>query len=207
VPDTGRARPLPPDERRAMLIAATLPLVLEHGPKVTTKQIAQAAGVAEGTIFRVFPDKEALVKAAVAEAMDPLPTIAALSGVDESLPLPERLRELTEIMQERLIAVFRLMMAIGLQGPPKDMEEQRRRSEPANARILEEVLRLLEPDRDRFRVPLTEVARMLRLLTFAGSHPLITENQFLTADEIVGVLLNGLLTGPTQPSDRGQDPC
>jgi len=60
---TTRATALPPDERRSMIVAATLPLLLEHGDRVTTKQIAEAAGIAEGTIFRVFADKDALIAA------------------------------------------------------------------------------------------------------------------------------------------------
>src|SRR5690349_3699156 len=47
-PMSERARPLPPAERRAALVAATLPLISEHGPAVSTRQIAVAAGVAEG---------------------------------------------------------------------------------------------------------------------------------------------------------------
>ena len=46
------------------------PLVLAHGSAVTTRQIAEAAEVAEGTIFRVFPDKVSLVEAVVGEAHD-----------------------------------------------------------------------------------------------------------------------------------------
>ena len=53
-----RAAALPPDERRSMIVAATLPLLLEHGDRVTTRQIAEAAGIAEGTIFRAFADKD-----------------------------------------------------------------------------------------------------------------------------------------------------
>jgi len=72
-----------------MLIAATLPLIAQHGQKVTTKQIAAAAGVAEGTIFRVFADKNQLLDAAVQQAMDPEVTLAELVGVDITLPLDE----------------------------------------------------------------------------------------------------------------------
>ena len=64
-PSRTRATALPPSERRAEIIAATLPLLLAHGASVTTRQIAEAAGIAEGTIFRVFPDKESLIEAVV----------------------------------------------------------------------------------------------------------------------------------------------
>ena len=68
---TPRAPRLSPDERRAALVDATVPLLLEHGRAVTTRQIAEAAGIAEGTIFRVFATKEELVDAALDAAFDP----------------------------------------------------------------------------------------------------------------------------------------
>src|SRR3954469_20425754 len=89
----GRATALPASERRAEIIAATLPLVLTHGSAVTTRQIAEAAGIAEGTIFRVFPDKESLVAAVIESAFDATSTDAALAGIDAALPLESRLIE------------------------------------------------------------------------------------------------------------------
>ena len=76
-----RARPLPPAQRRAALIAATLSLIREHGADVSTRQIAEAADVAEGTIFRVFPDKAALIDAAVDAAFDPASVVARLGEI------------------------------------------------------------------------------------------------------------------------------
>ena len=60
---------MPPEERRAALVEATLPLLLEHGATVSTRQIAEAAGVAEGTIFRVFESKDDLVHACLHDAL------------------------------------------------------------------------------------------------------------------------------------------
>jgi AcrR family transcriptional regulator len=198
-PDTGRARPLPPDERRAMLIGATRALVAQFGPKVTTKQIAEAAGVAEGTIFRVFRDKEELVQAAIGQALDPSPVMAELLGVDTTLPLRERLIVVTEIMQRRLIQVFNLMVALRVSGPPEKWAGRHRPQIPPNEVIAGEVARLLEPDADKFRCPVAEVARVLRLLTFAGSHPFISDGKIMSAEEIAVVVLDGTLsrTGET----------
>ena len=66
-----RAAALPPEERRAALVETTLHLLIEHGPSVTTRQIAEAAGIAEGTIFRAFPDKEHLIEAVVERVLEP----------------------------------------------------------------------------------------------------------------------------------------
>jgi AcrR family transcriptional regulator len=183
---------MPPDKRRAALITATLPLVGRYGKKVTTRQIAEAAGVAEGTIFRVFPDKEALIDATVAAALDPDPLLDRIERIDPALPLVERLTELTTVLQERLISVINLLLALGLHGPPQDVEEHRRQTSPTNERIIATVVRLLEPDRDRFRYPVHEVARLLRLLTFSGSHQMIADGNLLSADQIVAVLLDGV---------------
>ena len=47
------------EDRRAAIVEAALPLLIEHGANVTTSQIAAAAGIAEGTVFRAFGDKNA----------------------------------------------------------------------------------------------------------------------------------------------------
>ena len=71
VPARGRAAPLPPDERRAAILLAVRPVILARGAAVTSRELAEAAGVAEGTLFRVFTDKVTLVREAVLAAVDP----------------------------------------------------------------------------------------------------------------------------------------
>ena len=51
-------------ETREALLDAAAALMAEGGPAATTTQkVAQKAGVAEGTIYRHFPNKEALIEA------------------------------------------------------------------------------------------------------------------------------------------------
>jgi AcrR family transcriptional regulator len=191
-----RARRMPPAERREALIKATLPLVLWHGPGVTTRQIAEAADVAEGTIFRVFDDKEALIRAVTERAFDPAPALAEIVAVDRALPLRARLVRLVAILQSRLDTVFTLIHALGMKGPPPDGQRPRL----ANDELREAIIELVGDDRSHLRVPPVELADALRMLVFSSTHPLINDGNPLTAEQIVGILLDGL-------SIRGDRPC
>jgi len=184
-----RARPLPAGERRAALLAAARPLVLEHGRATTTKQIAEAAGVAEGTIFRIFATKDDLFDAVIDHEFDPAPFLEAVGRIDLAQPLEHRLVEAVTLLQGRFISIFRLMTALGVRRPP-----DRLGTADLRRRIGREgLLRLLEPDAARFRVPPEEVLQLLRLLTFSGSHPHIADQRILGAEQIVDVVLHGTL--------------
>jgi len=184
-----RATPMAIDDRRQALIDATLPLLLEHGRTVSTKQIAEAAGVAEGTIFRAFESKDELILATVEAALEIEPFLEDLQTVDTSLELRERLLDIVSRLQKRFAGMFTLMTAMGMVGPPrahKHMEDGRNRAN----RIL---VRLVEADADLLTCKPEELMHILRLLTFSGTHPHISDGRRLTPAQIVDTLLDGVL--------------
>ncbi len=202
---TPRAAPLPRDERRRALVDAALPLLRERGSDVSTRQIAEAAGVAEGTIFRVFPTKEALVEEAISCAFDPAPVLAALTAIDAGLPLEQRLRRAVELIQEHLVSVFSLVGALRWSGTGSHGSRSHPRSEHRRASAaLDEALAAVVGEAPGLRLPADEVARMLRLLTFAGTHPLVSDRP-LDAEQIVSLVLDGCRVHAAQPVGGG--PC
>ena len=90
-PVSRRAAPMPPGERRSSIIAGALPLLLERGVGVTSREIAAAAGVSEGTLFNVFADKDELINAAIDAVIDQAPFERAIAAIDPNLPLREQL--------------------------------------------------------------------------------------------------------------------
>src|SRR5689334_10573632 len=90
------------EQRRAMIVAAALPLVAEAGAAVTTSQIARAAGIGEATIFRVFADKDEVLDACMAEATRTDHVLRELRSIPLDQPLPDRLAEAVDALRAYL---------------------------------------------------------------------------------------------------------
>jgi AcrR family transcriptional regulator len=181
-----RATALPADERRAAIVDATIPLLFEHGSGVTTRLIAEAAGIAEGTIFRVFPDKDSLIAAAVDKAFDPAPLEAALRAIPMDQPLEARLVQAVDAIKDRVQRIWLLMTAVGMTKPPS------RRDHGRGTPDIDTLALLFAPDADELRRDVLVAAQLLRGLTFAGSHPALIVDEPLSSAEIVSLVLDGV---------------
>ena len=194
-PRRTRASALPASNRRAEIVAATLPLLLAQGPAVTTRQIAEAAGVAEGTIFRVFPTKESLIDAVVESAFDMTSIDASLGAIAPALPLEDRLIAAVDILRRRFAEIHQLHAAVGsmpLAGRAASMTNRRRPPD------LSGLAALFEADRDQLRRDPLDAAYLLRGMTITGTHPALILDEPLSSAEIVSLFLDGVrLAGPS----------
>jgi AcrR family transcriptional regulator len=183
-----RASAMPPEQRRAAIIDAVRPLLVEYGESITSKQIAAAAGIAEGTIFRVFADKDELLDAVLDAALDQDQFESALRRIDVEQPFEAQLVEATLLIQRRVVDVWTLLSHVNAK-----RHEQVRRPMTDSPALAD----LFAANADRIRTEPVNAARLLRALTMSLTHPMIAA-EASTAAEIVDVVLHGI--GSEHPS-------
>ena len=181
-----RAKPLAPDDRRDAILDAVVPLLREKGREVSTRELAEAAGVAEGTLFRAFGDKEKLISAAVERIFDPTPLWASLRGIDLTLPLEDKLREVLIRMHEHFRRVVSAVIALGLRERPHHGPEHRERHIADEAHLVGILEELFALDEHRLTVPVATVAEYVRLVSFASSMPM---RQSALGDDVLSHLI------------------
>lgn len=177
-----RAVALPPDERRSTIIDAASPLIMAHGEKVTTLEIAVAAGVAEGTVFRVFPTKDELIEAVVERVLDQGPAEKAFQALDPGGDLEATVAAAVTIFQKRIVEVWQLITSVGPRFHPHGPT---RHESPALAAALGRFAGQLAVDP-------RDAATMLRAATFAMTHPLLVDHP-LPPCEVAARFLYGVV--------------
>lgn len=206
-----RAAALPPEDRRKAILEVLVPLLVERGGEVSTKELAKAAGIAEGTIFRVFPDKASLLMAAAEEAINPA---AGQEAFDAAMAEAEDLRERVVVAATRVLDRMRLTMAVMSavrpalaaryheahakgekvpHGPPAFVLQ-------AQQDLHDRLTGLFAPYADELAVDPATAAIALRSLTFGSARPELGLAPALTPDEIADIVLDGVRSRP--PSGR-----
>lgn len=197
-----RAKPLSPDDRRHAIIEAVVPLLDPNAGPITTKQIAEAAGIAEGTIFRVFPDKKALFVALAEHVTTP-------PGSDEELRTA--LEAASDLRAKVIITVTRMLdrtekmlvvmhsLRFAMAGEiiaetkPGDIPAPKFLIE-ANRHLQATLIDLLfEPHRDELSVTPEAAATVLQGLIFGLAHPAMVPPVRFGPEGVAGVFLDGIV--------------
>lgn len=140
----------------------------------------------------MFDDKAELLDAALDAALDPAPLDKLLREIDPTLPFEQRLIEATELTQERIVEVWRLISSLG------------RKHKPNASRSMTDSVGLVEifaSEPERCRLKPADAARRLRALTMALTHPMLSNEQ-VSADEIVATILHGIAVDDLPGSKR-----
>lgn len=206
-----------PEQRRSMIIQSTIPLVITHGRAVTTRQIAQSAGIGEGTIFRVFADKDELLDACVAEALSPGTSLSALAAIALEQPLPDRLAEAAETLRAHLDRIGAIVGALHTSGRPPARRTPAEGSAPPDraagmAATRSALAELFAPERNALRLSPDQCAQLFLGLLFTGAQGTPGSPGSpgspggLSTAELVDVFLHGALplTG-TSPAPGTED--
>ena len=142
-----RAPAMTLEQRREAIVASTLPLLIEHGGAVSTSQIAAAAGIAEGTVFRAFKDKQELLVACMQAGLNSDEEVSRIESIDRALPLADRLTEAVRAISGYLNRIWQAGQALQAAGISREDMHQRMHGDEGRAKSPED-----GPPREMLRV-------------------------------------------------------
>lgn len=126
------------DARRNVeqILLAARDLIAERGPDVPLDDIARRAGVGSATLYRRFPDRDALLHAVALDALTRTAATARAAAEQESDPFDALARYLREALELRVSAVLpALFDRVDLEHDPQ-LAPPRERS----VRIVEQII-------------------------------------------------------------------
>ncbi|MCC6495352.1 MAG: TetR/AcrR family transcriptional regulator [Propionibacteriaceae bacterium] len=195
-----RATPMAPEERRQAIIEATLPLILERGTDLSTREIATAAGVAEGTIFRAFETKAELIVAAMHAALSAQDALHRLETLPAGQTLDDRVAGILEVLLAEIQRTRSLTAELSnpeLHGPrhhdgracPPFRHRER------HAKLVNAVEAALAGHSIGLAVPPRTAAQVLLAMAFATSLDITDNNTLAQPRNLAEVVLHGLAKG------------
>ncbi len=189
-----------PQDRRQAIIDAVQPLVLAQGPDLTTRQLAEAAGVAEGTLFRVFESKQELLAEAALAAMHAEPALQELADLPrgpEPAGLTDRVETVLKILHAEAERTRALRVAV-LRPPGATHGHDRRHItgfRQRRLRLTEAVAAALDDYADSLAVPPLTAAQVLLAIAFAMSFDPIENHPLPGPGAITDVVVHGIARG------------
>ncbi|MFF8944351.1 TetR/AcrR family transcriptional regulator [Streptomyces sp. NPDC014864] len=120
---------------RERIVTAAREMFVEFGPEVPLDEIARRAGVGNATLYRNFPDRDALVREVVCSVMDRT-ALAAEQALAETGDAFEALERFVHVAADERISALCPMISSTFDQHHPDLEAARERVE----RLVEEVM-------------------------------------------------------------------
>lgn len=181
------------DERRASIVEATGPLLELYGQQLTTKQIAEAAGVAEGTIFRAFDSLQEVIEATVTASLSP----ERLDAIVADTTFPGTLAGDVEGAFEaasRYFDVVRSAFLIGHNSPSHDANARCARDllQERDAQLAALLTERLATHADELTVAPSECAQLVLALAVGERRRHAAGPDPLSREVLVGTIVHGV---------------
>lgn len=187
-----------PEERRQAIIEATLPLLLAHGPELSTRAIAQASGVAEGTIFRAFDTKSDIIHATIHAAIEPTAALAVMAALPAGQNLEQRVSAILTILSDEITrtrTLFAHLTGAGFSHGRPPPPGGKPGPGDGRLRMLSATVACLEPYADQLSVPVTTAGNLLNAFAFATRFSLTSDDVPPTPELMAQVVLHGIAEG------------
>src|SRR5215470_2214020 len=200
VRDSEPRQPLRADARdnRRRLLEAARDVFIERGPGAPLEEIARQAGTGIATLYRRFPDRRALIRDVVLDALQRTAEEARQSAREEPDPFAALVRYMHRAIDVRAAAVIPALLGV----IPFDDEEitHARRAAPAEIQALVDAAHragVLRPDVTSGDIGML-IVRLSRPL--AGFPP---EIQYGLSHRHLNLLIDGLRATARQPAELG----
>ncbi|GAA0944668.1 helix-turn-helix domain-containing protein [Pseudonocardia zijingensis] len=187
---------------RDRIVAAAKAWFATHGPEAPTEDIARSAGVAPGTLYRHFADREALIRAVAINNFDHAIAEATAAVSEEASAWDALVRILRQSQELRLS--FRLLTAYPHMHAVLKKERDAEQARKHMVDLLDRVVRRAQAEGTlRTDVGTGDVAVMFALL----SHPVTIDPSAtaqLASERCMALLLESLRAGEQHDQLPGQ---
>ncbi len=194
------ARAMPDGERRRLILDRSRALFFERGvSSLSMDEIATLQGISKKTLYRFFPNKDALLSAVIEDRMAVIAAEAARLGQDTSLPWMERIQGIFRVIGSQVGQINGSVVKDIYYNRP-DLWERLERFRREN--VFGIITRLLEEGRKKGFIRRDIDGEMVPSVFLGAISAVLTPAQLVTLpfppaklfDAFISILFGGILT-------------